>query len=99
MPYKKATYSHKEIEGFFYRDLLIVKQVCMNAIASIHQGKETSTSQMINETTELLKWFYPNGTKYDCGNRYCEICYPQLKNEHSKESHIFVSPEGESPFP
>ena len=96
---KKLTYTHQDIEAFHNKDLLIVKQVCINAIASIHQSdKAFSIDNMTSEAEQLLSWFYPQGTKYDCGNSYCEICHSELVEKHKKEHHIFVSKEEGIPF-
>ena len=74
MAYSK-TYTHEDKEAFFKKDLLIVKQTCLNAIASIHHGEHgTAPESLIKEAESLLSFFYPNGTAYHCEDMACQIC-------------------------
>lgn len=73
----KPKYTHEDLKAFWDKDLLIVKQVCLNAVAGINQGnKEITSEQMKEKMEELLKWFYPNGTAYNCGDSSCLKCNP-----------------------
>lgn len=75
----KPKYEHSEIKAFWEKDLLIVKQVCMNAIASIHQGDSTTTPEtLVKEAGQLLPFFYPKGTEYSCGDKNCIKCFPDI---------------------